>query len=125
MKKIINKKPYVGNLNDLVKHGGESIQDYWFILFQGVAYSICYAKNGGLHRTEALAKVALKKHIESQFTNGAYWHRDTKNTFFIDGAWNKNTPGANIRRADFKQMAIEMTEWLLEQKIFEIKQLLK
>lgn len=125
MAKKINLMPYVGKQNDLIIHGCESIQDYWFILFNGVPYSISYDKKSGLHRTEALAKVALKKHIEAQFCQGHYWHKGSGNTFEQAGGWTRNNGNVSISRREFKQMAIELTEWLLTEKIFEIKQLLK
>lgn len=100
-KKKINLKPYTGNLKDLILHGSESMEEYWFILFQGKPYFVSYTKGSGLHRTEALAKVALKKHIEAQFCQGHYLHKGKGNTFEQEGGWTRNNGNVNISRREF------------------------
>lgn len=125
MSKKINLKPYVGDLKDLISHGSEPIEDYWFILFQGKPYSINFGKASGLHRSEALAKAALKKYILCQFIQGHYWHKGKNNTFEHERVLMKPSANHSVVERELKQMSIELTEWLLSENIFEIKQLLK
>lgn len=121
MSKKIVPRPYTGDLNDLVKFVGEPIVSCWIILFQGVPYKFDKSQ---VHRTEGLAKACLKNAIHANFCQGHYWHENTNNTFAQEKGWMRNKGFTAGLEEEFKQMAVEMTEWLLTEKIFEIKQLI-
>lgn len=114
-------KPYDGNVSDLVEFGARPISDFWIIKLQGVAYCIGRdEKKNSFHTSEGRAKFALTNHIYANFCQGHYWHKGKNNTFAIEKGWERNNGRVGPSSIEFKDMAKQMTEWLLESNIFTI-----
>jgi hypothetical protein len=119
-----NKKPYEGNLEDLIQFGASRISEFFIVKFQGKTISIGnQPKKDTFHITEGYAKMALRNHIYNNFCQGHYWHKGKKNTFENEHGWMRNSGMVAKSQKDFKVMAAEMTEWLLVEKIFTIEKI--
>lgn len=114
-------KEWTGPLEDLVKSSARVEDEFWVIRFKGKTYS--FGGKSPFHSSEGRAKGALRRHIESNYNQGHYWHKGAKNTFADEGGHFRN--GGRMAGLDkiFKVMAKETTDWLLEENIFEIERI--
>jgi hypothetical protein len=117
MKKII-PFPYEGDLQDLVAFTPSiDLNEYFVIKFQGQVVN----GNKPLHTSYGRAKASLRSDIFANFCQGHYWHRGKNNTFAKEKGWARNGGLVDKSRKEFKIMAEQMTEWLLQEKIFTIE----
>ncbi len=78
--------------------------------------------NTAWFKSEVSAKSAIKSHLYANLCQGHYWHKGKNNTFSKEKGWERNN-GSVIKTAkEFKIMAKQMTDYLLKEQIFEIKQ---
>ena len=123
MKKKIISRPYEGDLQDLVAFALTKIDEMYVVKFQGKVYSFGNDLRHAFHTSEGYAKKALRDHIFGNYCQGHYWHKGKKNTFAFEKGWSRNNGYVDQSRKEFKKMSEEMTEWLLENKIFTIEKI--
>ena len=109
---------YSGDLNDLVLFGAELIEDLYYITFQDKIYSL---EDKKVFTSFNNAKQKLTKHLYRNFCQGHYWHENKNNTFSQNLGWMRNSGNVNKSDKEFKELAKQLTETLLNDKVFKIQ----
>ncbi len=114
---------WIGDKNDLIKFGTEFVKDVYVIKFDNKIINLFY-KKAFTYKSYNFAKSKLREHLYCNFCQGHYWHEKLVNTFSIEKGWMRNNSQSTDKSsAEFKIMAKELTDHLLENKIFEIVKL--
>lgn len=120
MKKSNNFLKYVGPLEDLLFNAEKASSDFWIVTLNDIPYKL---KDVVFHKTQKKAEDALKYHICTNFLQGHYWHKNKENTFAFEKGLLRNNGNVKKNREEFIILATQMTNYLLDQKIFIIKKI--
>lgn len=133
MAKKFNQLPWEGDQKDLFK--GSSVNklsslSFYVIKYDGEMYSFDgIVTRRFLHNSAAAARTALRKHIQSQIWRAESYHKGSGNTFEKEykRIWTEfkakhgqHSGGWGLHEA-LRKPADELTEFLIQQKIFTIE----
>jgi len=107
---------YEGDINDLVFYT-EPV-NFYYITFNDKCYKI---NDKITFESYQEAKENLIKYIYVNFCQGHYWHKNKDNTFSKNEGWLRNNGLVSKSQKEFEKMSVDLTEYLLDEKIFIIK----